>query len=63
MTGLIGQITEVDSADDQFIDCTLYSVGQTDQQNFEVSYADLTAEQKTTVDNFRALLIALAPQE
>ena len=61
LTTLVGQITEVDSVDDQCLDVTIYVTGTNQNESFECSYNDMTPEEKATVDNFRALMIAKAP--
>jgi len=60
-TILLGQITDVDSVDEQSLDVTIYALGTNDVANFQVPYADLNAEQKVVVDDFRNLMLSLAP--
>jgi hypothetical protein len=60
-TTILGQITEVESVDNQNIDATIYILGTNVNTSFTVSYNDLTAPQKAIVDNYRQLLNDLAP--
>ena len=60
-TTILGQITEVESSDKQSIDATIYLLGTVENTNFTVLYSDLTAPQKAIIDNYRQLIIDLAP--
>jgi hypothetical protein len=61
MTSLIGQITEIDSADDQCLDVNVFTLGTVENVSFDVDYNALSPADKATVDNFRALMISLIP--
>lgn len=61
-TSVLGQITDVTDANGQeSIDCTIYQLGATLNESFVVSYDDLDASQKQVVDDFKALIVSLAP--
>jgi len=60
-TTILGQITEVESEDNQYIDATIYILGTSTNTNFTVLYKDLTEPQKVIVNNYRQLIIDLAP--
>jgi hypothetical protein len=60
-SGILGQISEVESLDEQCIDATIYTLGTVQNVTFQVYYSDLTADQKLIADNFRQLIIDLNP--
>ena len=62
-TVITNQMSEVESVDDQCIDSTIYMVGTNQNTTFQTVYSDLDDAQKAIVDNFRALIISLAPAE
>lgn len=63
MNALQGTITDTtDIPTDPVITSNIYVPGTVENVNFEVSYNDLTAPQKQIVDDYKALLISLAPQ-
>ena len=61
-SSIVGQITDVEAVEEQCLDVTIYVLGELTQQNFQVNYDDLTAQQQQTVQDFRTLMISLAPE-
>jgi hypothetical protein len=61
-SGILGQISEVESLDEQSIDATIYTLGTVQNTNFLVKWEDLTADQKLIANNFRQLIIDLNPE-
>jgi hypothetical protein len=58
-TGIFTEIVQVESADEQGIFATIYLLGTNKNESFTAKYSELTTDQKTAVDNFRALIIEL----
>lgn len=64
MNALLGVITDItDIPTDPVITANIYIPGTVYNVNFEVAYSELTAPQKQVVDDYRALLISLAPEQ
>jgi hypothetical protein len=62
MDSLLGQITDITGIPtDKCITVNIFTPGTVNNVSFDVVYDTLTAGQKTTVDDFRALMVALAP--
>ena len=62
MTTLLAQIIDITSVNNnQCLDVTIYQLGMVENVTFPITYSDLTAKQKITVDAFKSLMISLNP--